>query len=678
MTAATSVGEPLELAELRSAWLAPAAEEDFALPTVTDFHAVIQVAWGPTGIQNWVAAPTALPTPTALLYRLDEAGRPVRVGPDGVEYQWAPAEVLRRHPAVRTRTTLADGGTAVEEYVFAEPGRYQVVFAGLCRSWSFPDYWNLPPEDVPQFNLAVRDGGLDMTDTKTFGCARFEFDGPVGSLATFRSMDDFHRQRPATGAGRVAAVTIEAQTGTTLRWFARQGVSDVVLAEEPRTEAGESWERVWRDAFTPGNDTFSGHLPALRFGDPDLDRLYYLAVHSLLQCRRFAPTVEHRATFATGGQAIWSVERTPLEVAYVWGGPEGAPTTSFLWELQLTAPLLARLDPTVLRATLEQFLVADMGSHWGIDTLTGAGVGMWYGVNDGAMINVAFDYLRLTGDRAWLDAVVGGRPVRERLLGYVDRIIERVPPGGNRTDSGAAPNILECVSSYEHEIAAFNAMGSWACRFAAALLAPDRADYYTGWAETLRRGVLELAHPDGYFCCIAEGERREVRTCLDLIYVGRFVPDALDEDMRQRMTAFFHRELETVDWMYALSPADADALTDKLPSFQTYRADHQATGAYDGWPGMSASVLLHFRDPEALGWLARVARVTREGPFGQAHFISATGERDRPATKASFFNGNLYLESCGCSAATTLLEQVAGLGSWFDDQRLLRHPEPPR
>jgi len=77
------------------------------------------------------------------------------------------------------------------------------------------------------------------------------------------------------------------------------------------------------------------------------------------------------------------------------------------------------------------------------------------------------------------------------------------------------------------------------------------------------------------------------------------------------MLLFFKEELETSDWMVALSGIDDDSLTRALPTFQTYRADHQSTGCYDGWPGLAASVRLSFGDESAtLDWLRRMSRVT--------------------------------------------------------------------
>jgi hypothetical protein len=127
----------------------------------------------------------------------------------------------------------------------------------------------------------------------------------------------------------------------------------------------------------------------------------------------------------------------------------------------------------------------------------------------------------------------------------------------------------------------------------------------------------------------------------------------LPKEVKSGMVRFFEEELQTADWLRALSPRDPDAFSKQLPSFQSYRADHQATGAFDAWPAFAATVLLRFGERErALEWLRRIQELTLEGPFGQAHMVFPDGAR-----KASFYNGNVYMEAGGCAFATLLLDE---------------------
>ena len=126
-------------------------------------------------------------------------------------------------------------------------------------------------------------------------------------------------------------------------------------------------------------------------------------------------------------------------------------------------------------------------------------------------------------------------------------------------------------------------------------------------ADALAGEVLDLYAGGPFACRQPDDARRVVRTILDFVYVGRCMTDDLPAEVRRGRSAFFERELMTEDRRRALSLDDADALTRELPAFQTWRADHQATGAYDGWPAWAADVLIRFGHRErALAWLARI------------------------------------------------------------------------
>jgi hypothetical protein len=515
---------------------------------------------------------------------------------------------------------------------FDRPARAHLVFGGLPRVWRFTDYWNLPPEDVPMLN--VRDGGdrFVLEDTKTFGRAEFVVPGER------RIYSDIHAWldgEDPVDHGRIGVATLDVGAGDEVTWYGLQDAEPPGSLDLARAwDSGMAdWERVWQAAFTPGNTEFSGHLPARR---GDLERLYDMSVLTLLMTRRILPPLSDRAGVATGGQCIWNEEPRPLERAYVVGGPEGAPTTSFLWELEFQAPVLARLDPAVLRTQMEAFMRVDLHQHWGVETVSGRGAGMGYGINAGGFLSCVRDYVRITGDRDWA----------MRHLEYL-----RTCARPELTDYGHYQHILECVSTYEHTIASFNALNVAGLRFLAELTGEAE---YTRAADALARQVIGLYAGGPFACAQPDGSRRVVKTILDFIYVGRSLHPELPEEIRRGMAEFFRSELQTEDWLYALSPSDENALTPALPSFQTFRADHQATGSYDGWPAAAAAVLARFgRAEEAAAWLRRLERLTNEGPFGQAHFIHPSGTR-----KASFFNGNMYFAAAGCGYAATLLDDL--------------------
>ena len=106
-----------------------------------------------------------------------------------------------------------------------------------------------------------------------------------------------------------------------------------------------------------------------------------------------------------------------------------------------------------------------------------------------------------------------------------------------------------------------------------------------------------------------------MRHCYDFSVVGTTIAGDLPEQTRQDMVAFFQRELQTENWMRALSPWDPDAS-------YSIRPDHQWNGAYPAWPADAARSLIALGAPDvALAWLPGLARSANQGPTGQAHFV---------------------------------------------------------
>lgn len=623
----------LTLDQLAGRWLAPEREEEFSNPAITNFHGTVQAAWDVSGIQYWICAPTGLPTPTALLYEKTPDGW--RRHSRRVRFRWKAYEIEREAAGVATATRMAEGLPIVLQRMrFDRGGTFALLIRGLPRVWRFVDYWNLPPENEPMFNVAATPDGFLLDDTKTFGAARFHL---PGSMRVYTDFDAWRDGEDPVERGKVGVAEFEVRPGDEVVWWATQGFEEELpgLGDfESEWERGKAhWEEVWEAVFTPRNRHFSGYLP---YPDTEFERLFCMGVITLLNTRRLNRPPHPRSNIATGGQCIWVQEMDPMPVCYVWGAPEGAPTTSFLWEVSYQAPLLARLDPAVLRDQLERMIHADLHEHWGLETVSGMGAGMYYGVNHGAFLHSVEAYVRHTGDTAW-------------ALSHLDYLKSHAKPG--LTDYGDFQNVLECVSTYEHVIASFNAMNVQGMRFLAELTGDQT---YAIQADELARQVLSLYEGGPFACLQPDGERRIARTILDFNYVGLCMTADLPREVKDGMVRFFEEELQTEDWLRALSPKDPDAYTKRLPSFQTFRADHQATGAFDAWPAYAAAVLVRFGYREkAERWLRKIEQLTFEGPFGQAHYVWPDGAR-----KASFYNGNVYMEAGGCAFATLILDEM--------------------
>lgn len=377
---------------------------------------------------------------------------------------------------------------------------------------------------------------------------------------------------------------------------------DRVAADVPGTvAAAESfWDAQLDAAFRPGNGEFSGHLPTLETTSEPLRRLYWWGVLGTIWFRRdFAGNVLGRS-YDTLMPNYWA-------------------TTTFIWDYSLSSITHALLDPDVMRRQLKHWIASDIHTHFGTSSLTGGPVGRWYSVNDYAMTRLVHDYVRFTGDTGLLDETPGGRAVTEHLREWALawRGLRGTSP---LADYGEIDNLLECVSSYTHEVASLNAANVWNMRTAAEILAahgdPDGAKELAAEGDALVDAVVDLYIPgSGYFAARQpDGTRVPVRHIYDFSVVGTTIARDLDESVRREMVDFYERELRTETWVRSLSPWDPDA------SFSV-RPDHQWNGAYPAWPADAVRSLVALGAPSvAIDWLPGLARSANQGPPGQAHF----------------------------------------------------------
>ena len=366
-----------------------------------------------------------------------------------------------------------------------------------------------------------------------------------------------------------------------------------------------TWNAELTAVFTPGNDRYSGSLPMLETSSAELRRLWLMGVVGVVYFKRDNPHSVMGRTYDTLMPRYWQA-------------------LTFLWDYSLSALVHSLLDPEVMRRYIEKWITTDIHTHMGTEWLTGEPVGMWYAVNDYAMVQTLDAYLRATGEFDWLSEELSdpaGEPLS--IVGHLDRFV------GSwrrfRTDSGLANyggigNLLECVSTYVNEVASLNAANVWMLRRAAELAHflgdPTAAEWYEAEAQVLVEDLQQLyAEGEGHwYARQPDGHKVPVRHCYDFNTVALTIAEDLSEVQRAEMVDFFVRELQTPTWMRALSDRDADAAF-------SVRPDHQWTGAYPAWPPNAAAALYRFgRADLASSWLQGLAKSANQGPFGQSHF----------------------------------------------------------
>jgi hypothetical protein len=130
-------------------------------------------------------------------------------------------------------------------------------------------------------------------------------------------------------------------------------------------------------------------MPTLETSDRDVLKLYHLGILGVIYFKRDTPFSVHGRAYTTLMPRYWQ------------------PVT-FLWDYSLSSLVHALLDPAVMRGYRTRWMRLDIHKHFG-EYLTGSGAGQWYSVNDHAMSLMSHDYLRFTGDFAWLDEKVADR-----------------------------------------------------------------------------------------------------------------------------------------------------------------------------------------------------------------------------------------------------------------------------
>lgn len=401
----------------------------------------------------------------------------------------------------------------------------------------------------------------------------------------------------------------------------------------------DEWNAELKAAFTPNNDRFSGYVPTLVTSDESVKRIYHSAVMSALFFKRTTPHSVYGTTYVTLAPRYWE-------------------TTTFLWDISLSAMLLSMLDPQVLKRMMETWMELDVYKHFGTEFLTGAGVGPWYSVNDYAMCRMAKEYIRWSGDKAWLDKTVNGMKVADRLIGYAEhwRTLDTNKHG--LADYGGVTNLLEAVSSYVHEVAGLNAANVHNLRFGAELLEHKgdkaKADAMRKEAEELGKRVLDLYIPGKgiWKCRLPDGSYNEVHHCYDFGTTLMNIGDMMPASQKKEMVDFFKRELQTPTWMRALSTKDLDVTF-------SIRPDHQWTGAYCSWPALALSGLFAAGEIDAAhAWMKGLATTSMQGPYAQAHFTEVFHEPESGGGALKCTSDPPYINDWACVSGCNYLEPI--------------------
>jgi hypothetical protein len=342
--------------------------------------------------------------------------------------------------------------------------------------------------------------------------------------------------------------------------------------------------------------------------------------------------------------------------------------------------LFALLEPQALKAYVVKTLQWDLEKNLAFDYYGNRAFGYRYVANYPMLFRIATTYLRVTRDRTFLDQRVGDRTVLEHLDRLALNYQKYLMADGGLADFGGDPwHFLECVPTYIHATAGFNAAYVHMLRQMAELHESlghhDLAAQRSAAADKLARAIPQLYVPGKGFwqSRYPDGRQFDMRHCLDFQFVAQSIAPDLSPIVRQEMRDFVVRELLMKNWMRAQSLLDPAA-------DRSDRPDHGPMGAYSGWPPETVDGLCclgYWQD--AFAFYRRCEAVTHEGAFSQGHGFYGPKKRDYDAPVRIANAGTNCREAlCGAGFTDVAIRAFFGFRPGLDDQRLLWEPAQPR
>ena len=298
-------------------------------------------------------------------------------------------------------------------------------------------------------------------------------------------------------------------------------------------------------------------------------------------------------------------------------------TTTFLWDFSLSSVDARAARPRRLcGASSATGSRATAHTLFGTSSLTGGPVGQWYSVNDYAMTRLVRDYVRFTGDAAFLDEEQGdGRSVLDHLRFWASRVAGPAPvvaarrlwrdrePARVRQLVHARGRELQCGERLEPALTA-DVLES---RGDVAGAAELRAE-----ADELVAAVLEGRPPgQGFFAAGQPDGTKTPGAALLRLQHRR------DDDPRGRSTRPPARRWSTSSGAScrrqsgsARSRLGSRRLLQRPARPPVERRVHRLAGGRGTRAGGAR------RAEVALDWLPGLARTANQGPPGQAHFVA--------------------------------------------------------
>ncbi|HEV2211349.1 MAG TPA: hypothetical protein VG167_21500 [Verrucomicrobiae bacterium] len=552
------------------------------------------------------------------------------------------------------------------DWAFAQPGaggpqrRYEETEAAREAVDRLPPG---RPSNAEDYTAGVlrSERGLLIRDTKT----------PTDTLFAFHTVPD---HLDSDGHQGTATWRVRLAPGQTkvIEFLMAFGERDQVgpRAESWARNFGEVfddaktlWEQRYAQVFTPNNGFFEQNLPVLQTEDPAIQRNYYMGVVTMLLMLRDQLPYSPRVFLA--------------------GGPRYGASVMFIWDTGMMDTLFALLEPKAMRAYIAKTLQWDLDKYLAFDYYGNRAFGYRYVANYPMLFRIATTYLRVSRDRAFLEQKVGDQTVLQHLDRLALHYRNYLMPEGGLADFGGDPwHFLECVPTYIHATAGFNAAYVTMLRDMADLYdflgKKDLAAERRAAAEQLVRAIYPQLYVSGkgfWQSRYPDGRQFDMRHCLDFQFVAQGIGQDLPAPVRKEMRDFVVRELLMKNWMRAQSLQDPAAA-------QSDRPDHGPMGAYSGWPPETVDGLCHLGYwQDALDFYRRCAAATHEGAFSQGAEFYGPRKKEYDAPVRIATAGTICREAlCGADFTDVIIRTVFGFHPSLnlDNPNPLWEPDQPR
>ena len=315
--------------------------------------------------------------------------------------------------------------------------------------------------------------------------------------------------------------------------------------DSAKEEVRTYWNDELKAIFTPGNSRYSGSLPLLETTDDDILRVYLIGILGVVYFKRDNPCSIYGRAYDTLMPKYWQ-------------------TVTFIWDYALSSFVHTLLDPEVMKKYLEKWMLLDIYNHFGSDYLTGSEIGNWYGANDYNMMVLINDFLRWNGDYQWLQKEVvdeSSTADSKKVIDYVYQYAtswKRLKSEKGLADYGEINNLLECVSTYVHEVAGLNAANIFNMRIAGKLFEiagkKDQSKLLYDQASGLLPEIQKLyERGKGYWNTrFPDGSLVDVRHCYDFFTILNTIGDDLRKKQQDEImtTNYYIRQLRIISYQH--------------------------------------------------------------------------------------------------------------------------------